>query len=871
MVDANPYTQTFLKNLRTLRKAGLGEAGIAGLMAPDMTMVSNREAQLKKFLGPADYESQRKESRDLARMQLGLALMKSGFGAMGARPEPGETPMSVLGRTLGAPLAADTSTIAGQLMQQRQALKAAERQEDRQLKLAALQQIRDEDAALRELAKDSTPKPAAGSGLLETPYYVIQKGQDGKWSFVPQAGGQGQTQVRQQKGTGAPYNIQTMTLQSLRPGQTIVKASDLGKYGLGEPTDPKAATPNLQAGDFNLMKPNGSVFTVTQNGKTRTPVYRAIVDGPNRGKLVELGTKTVFSQEDLKNKGLSLKKITTKAPTKAAPKGLETAEFKASFRGMLSQIGDRQESQGLGKTSVRFNAAKFALNPDLKPGENYPFERVVGVNQSDGSVVTAPLTKDQQKVYADNLRASYLNLFKSQKPGQEPANLNNTFIARELSKSLGALGLPDAVQLPTGVVRGREQVTSPVAIMAAYKDAVPAFATNVQETLDNLPFPRNNKNLGTGTGRLVLGNELGVDFGKNTVSPPPLAANADATAVETRGSLVRGLDPGSIQERVLMEKIAKGTAIGSKLRTSTADSRAKQLAVVSEALDAERERLAKALSTPNAAKDLEVLDKSLEMLARLQLLDYDMKQSGVTGFIQGPVESGLRKYFGVEVGAYYRTAEGQLAANRFIASMPITQQLFARDILREAGEQRYTNKDLEGAQSTLVSLGKSDGFNADTLRELTGYLKNLVKSGLNAAGTMDIPPATLEKAAMLGIDLKSITPKNNYYNPYFNQGNYAVTKQPVPQYSKQYMSGLRDNGIFGYAAIPGTTGGTTAYRLIDVDTDGNPIPVDPQDASKGFRKLVVPVVGGQDWKTTVPSKTLNYNRNYLLKTYGLDR
>ena len=201
--------------------------------------------------------------------------------------------------------------------------------------------------------------------------------------------------------------------------------------------------------------------------------------------------------------------------------------------------------------------------------------------------------------------------------------------------------------------------------------------------------------------------------------------------------------------------------------------------------------------------------------------------------------------------------------------MPIAQQLFARDILREAGEQRYTNQDLKGAQSVLVQLNESDDFNAQRLRQLTGYLKNLVKSGLNAAGTMDISPATLEKAAMLGIDLKSITPKNNYYSPYFNQGKYAVTNQPVPQYSKQYMDGLRDNGIFGYAKMRVSTGGAPMYKFIDVDNNGLPIPVDPANPKNGFRTVVVS--GEGNWKAGLKKKMLDYNRDYLLKTYGLDK
>ena len=57
-------------------------------------------------LEPADYEGQRKESQDLARMQLGLALAQRGFAAMGAQPQRGESPLGTLGRTLASPHAA---------------------------------------------------------------------------------------------------------------------------------------------------------------------------------------------------------------------------------------------------------------------------------------------------------------------------------------------------------------------------------------------------------------------------------------------------------------------------------------------------------------------------------------------------------------------------------------------------------------------------------------------------------------------------------------------------------------------------------------------------------------------------------------------
>jgi hypothetical protein len=118
--------------------------------APGFPSKKARQAELKEykdFLGTTDYTSRLKESEDLAKMQLGLALAQRGFAAMGAQPRRGESAIGVLGRTLAAPLAGDLSTVAGRLMQQRQAAKLAEEQEERQLKISALQSVKQKQAS----------------------------------------------------------------------------------------------------------------------------------------------------------------------------------------------------------------------------------------------------------------------------------------------------------------------------------------------------------------------------------------------------------------------------------------------------------------------------------------------------------------------------------------------------------------------------------------------------------------------------------------------------------------------------------------------------------------------------------------------------
>ena len=134
----------------------------------------------RDFLGTTDYDAQLKESQDLAKLQIALAMAQRGFAGMSAQPQRGESPIGTLGRTLLSPLAGDVAPIAGRLMQQRQATKAAREQEERQLKLAAFQQIQTEDAAYRDLAKELMPDPSTdkGTSSLEKNVFFNYKDQE---------------------------------------------------------------------------------------------------------------------------------------------------------------------------------------------------------------------------------------------------------------------------------------------------------------------------------------------------------------------------------------------------------------------------------------------------------------------------------------------------------------------------------------------------------------------------------------------------------------------------------------------------------------------------------------------------------------------
>jgi len=116
---------------------------------------TNQELQAAKniysdFLGDSGYDQERDKDRSNAKLQAALALAQAGFGLMGAQPGEGESPMSVAGRAFGAPLAGRMSEIAGTFSERDAARRAAQRAEERQIKLQAFQDVKETKQAVRE-------------------------------------------------------------------------------------------------------------------------------------------------------------------------------------------------------------------------------------------------------------------------------------------------------------------------------------------------------------------------------------------------------------------------------------------------------------------------------------------------------------------------------------------------------------------------------------------------------------------------------------------------------------------------------------------------------------------------------------------------
>ena len=207
-------------------------------MATDWDKVRAQKGELAKYLGTTDYDAQLQESQKLAKLQMALALAQRG-----------ESPIATIGRTLLSPIAADIAPIAGRLMQQRQAAKAAQAQEERAMKLAAFQQTQTQAAGRRDLilklmASTKAVKPTIAN-LPELVQEWVMK--DGKLGLDP---------VRQFAIRKTVDGKTTVILPGgEEPDKAIIIGSEKGHFKIVDPKE-TAAGKRTYTGNFVVVDAN---------------------------------------------------------------------------------------------------------------------------------------------------------------------------------------------------------------------------------------------------------------------------------------------------------------------------------------------------------------------------------------------------------------------------------------------------------------------------------------------------------------------------------------------------------------------------------------------------------------------------------------
>jgi len=733
----------------------------------DMDAVRGRDAELKAYLGTTDYTAQNKEATDFAKLQFALSLMGRGFSAMGATPQPGEGALGALGRILIAPVAADASAIAGPLMKQRAATRAAEQQEDRQRKLAAYTGEESSAKEQRALALDLLGKPVAAG---------------------------------------------------------TAKVSDTG-----------LAQPWVRVDGELVLGPIVETKALLRNDKmaqVRVDNDKSIIIGTGEGQY------QMYQKPDA-----------AKAPTK--PWGTDDPSFKATFAGYLAGMGGLQDSLNLGKVGMRFVPGNYNPKKGLDPADpKYPFVRADGKK----------LTLEDKIRFTARLTNGYFNVFESIRVGEDRVNLNKAFTERFLKQTALQLGLSGAAE---GLPDNPEAVRTEAGATAFYRRAPGLFAeqNNAGLVMDGMPWPVAG-NFGSGVAKLKIFSGMGLRMGATTTAPPPTAEGEDVTK---RANLVRALDPGDIQQRILAERIAKGTSLAGTLSQSSTPTKDLQMKVVGKALSDKTKAMAKTQGSPASLQAAQLFAAGLDGLERMDRMDVSAKISGGQGFIKGPaVALGLR-LTGKNFLSYFQTTQEDEATRDFVAGIPVLRELFSRQLVKavEGEGARVSTADVQGVQKTLSSLNENTDYSAAKMRELRRHLVNSVEYAASQLGNFTVPDETLEQAARLGIDLKAITGQNGYYSPYLNNGKYAVSKGQVPGFSKQYQDSLRNQGLFEYVSDRGRI---PRYRLINVAKDKNKVfqPVIKEDGSFSTFTASKADLNKPELKYVV-----DFNRSWLRKTYNL--
>ena len=549
-----------------------------------------------------------------------------------------------------------------------------------------------------------------------------------------------------------------------------------------------------------------------------------------------------------------MQKIETPSAPKD-PKGVDSAEAKANFEGFLNRFAAIQEENALADTSIKFDPFRH------KAGQQ-PFTYLDGTALSDA---------DGKRILR-MIETDYFNLTKEgYSAGQEPVDINQRAVTNFLKRTLRSYGLKPPAGAPTGAQRPPSQLRSKQAQLTRYKTAPAGFNGQpvASETLDKMPVPSiaNYKN---GIGRLKGFQDLGVDFGPRTTSPAPLNTSLPSAqlgeALNTRSAAIANLSDAKedIQTRIDAEDLSKGTSLAATLN-SQANTPEKRDAVLGEALKKVRDARIETQNKPgnkDASKELAQAMLAYEKISKMRVL---MSRSRVPGFVTGPLEVAGRKLLGLELGAWVRTPEGQKAANEFIATLPVMNQITTRQMLRGAGEgSRMSNRDLVGMQGVLPKAGQNFEYEVDKINALERHLKSGIQEMLGQVGDFVPSKALLIKAASLGFDLKSIEGKNNYYSPFLSDKKYRVSRQPVPTYSRENQTQLQDQGVLSFVAksVPGQP---VHFELMVLDTNGQPI----WDTQKN--KWQTTIVNEAGLKNPNNRDLIKFNTDWLRREHKLDR
>ena len=788
----NTNTRTYLDTVAGLRTT---EAQRAIQPSPDMKLVRQRQAEYANYLGQTDYAKQLEESQNMGKLQLALALAQRGFAAAGATPKRGESSVSTLSRELLSPLAGDAGSVAGRMMQQKQAINAAKTAEERQLKLAALQKVDAENTRLGDLTLQLMPKPktAGEKAPFESVKYIVRRtsGVDGEPdTFGFTGSGGAAVQVRQERGVsgqlGSPLNVIGGKPVALEPGDEIVTFANLPDNLKGIVAKTSGSTASLGTVDYRLVYDKGPNKGKPFQANGRTPIFGTITKaGLNLplGALVERGRRgKAFDSEEIKKLGLRVEKIVKPA----AATGPTDADRKITAnRDLLFTSMNRIQNQQLDGANTPYSA-KSALYFDLaayRRGE-FSFKFVPpGTKPLEAAAKSVTITNPRvQKFITKKVNsladATLRTDFGSANQEIKPARLNDAvkaILSLSPAALFGAEAIPDlgtdARNNPVGYVPGAGAL-DPALQREVVKTAVRTLKTdptaNPTETYSGIAFPVSKEALNKTPNRVRIATELFPEAfgdpevaGKDSYVFGLVQQRRDIEAAIPRATLVIGASNDDYR-KVLTDGAAKISAARDKLQNS---------------------------KSARDAKDSFLLFRQF----REGLLDFKnaARESGVEGFFTGRIAAGLSR-LGLDK---FIAGEGAEHWRRLTAASDRFQEGISRRVGKDFGDDRISNLDAAAYQKLVADIKKGAGFNRVLVEGGLSRIKNNMTDLMSRGGRVGWTERELRQASEAGVDFSELKTMENWHgHGYYGKDRFAATRQQTPSLSQNQRDVIRTQG-----------------------------------------------------------------------------
>ena len=797
---------------------------------PDPEKLQAEQDFLQDYLGATDYAAQDREARRMRNLQIGLSLMGRGFAGAGEAPRRGEAPLSTFGRSVVAPLASDLMGITGQDYQNRAARRAAQAQEERALKLSALQSVQQREGAAYEqevqLGQAAMELMRKDSTLLENLTY------DGERIPI----------VQQIDSFGNP-SFRSIDGQKLDP--TLIRVYTEGT----KPRDAlfSAVTPRegnvwyaLRDGEWvpNVDVQRGRVFTAAE------PVVGEpfLQDTQTGNRLYTSGDNKNLKQEPPTGVGddLKLEDITDFYRLNADGNRLTREDI--GLEGNVPLAVQRMEVVGKGLVDhVQNSANEYVPLEDLLTSKallnvyNRTSPITISQWQSDAAArgtATAPKgIRHPESITNFNRAVTEINKQHNKGYGDKTGVVFNTsLIQNHLGTWDGSADLPlfePLVDEETGAVTGlferkdgealsvQEQKqlertlrslfakgalkgTDDQTIQSLFNSAVNKWLNYSAEDHGLADKPKQDAFVGprppsaveqarniktlAGEGEAVADDAFAVDLDNLTRQQSAKYYPLLWTARRYSDIFDKPVNELGRKGRQTLGDLTE-SLVGSGVSASYNESD-NQVNLQSR-LDSIRD--ARASAQLKTGDDKTTLSNTLYVLDTLDSLEMAAIRSGnPVGFFEGNLTKTLAK-----LGW---TSD---QATEFVALMETVAKGFSRNYARhfEGKGSRLSNEDVKQIQDILPSMGKEVAFNRALVSRFRNYMENAARTLLGQAGAVAYDDRTLEAAARQGLPVHEVVAGFNWYHPLLKQRPYDATGLTLPGPTNSSIIDLKEAGI----------------------------------------------------------------------------